>query len=68
MNLIIKMKTKKLFEMFYFTCNESRIYESFTFLNKLQKKKTYRELFHDIQFFWDAPVYVLGLHDTPVLR
>ncbi len=25
--------------MFYFTCNESRIYESFTFWNKLQKKE-----------------------------
>ncbi len=37
--------------MFYFTY-ESRIYESFTFWNKLQKK----ELFHDIQIFWDAPV------------
>ncbi len=40
--------------MFYFTCNESRIYESFNFWNKLQKK----ELFHDILIFWDAPVYV----------
>ncbi len=25
------VKTKKTFEMFYFTCNESKIYESFTF-------------------------------------
>ncbi len=33
--------------MFYFTCNESRIYESFTLWNKLQKKV----LFHDIHFF-----------------
>ncbi len=24
--------------MFYFTCNESKIYESLTFLNKLQEK------------------------------
>ncbi len=32
------MKTKKTFEMFYFTCNESKIYESFTFWNKLQEK------------------------------
>ncbi len=24
--------------MFYFTCNESKIYESFTFWNKLQEK------------------------------
>ncbi len=30
-------KYKKYFEMFYFTCNESKIYESFTFLNKLQE-------------------------------
>ncbi len=34
--------------MFYFTCNESKIYESFTFWNKLQEKN---ELIH-----WDAPV------------
>ncbi len=39
--------------MFYFTCNESKIYERFTFWNKLQKK----ELFHDILIYWDAPVY-----------
>ncbi len=26
------------FEVFYFTCNESKIYESFTFWNKLHKK------------------------------
>ncbi len=38
--------------MFYFTCNESKIYESFTFWNKFQKK----ELFHDIQFVLDVPV------------
>ncbi len=39
--------------------NETRIYESFTFRNKLQKKL----LFHDIQFFCDVPVcmYVLVL-------
>ncbi len=40
----------KTFEMFYLTCTESRIYESFTFWNKFLR-------FHDIQFFWDAPVY-----------
>ncbi len=39
--------------MFYFTCNESKIYESFTFWNKLQEKN---ELFHDILIYWDAPV------------
>ncbi len=39
--------------MFYFTYNESKIYESFTFWNKLQEKN---ELFHDILIYWDAPV------------
>ncbi len=34
--------------MFYFSCNESKIYESFTFWNKLQEKK---KLFHNIQIF-----------------
>ncbi len=43
--------------MFYFTCNESRIYGSFTFWNKLQFT-IYRELFHDILIVWDAPVHV----------
>ncbi len=41
--------------MFYFTCNESKIYESFTFWNKLQEKN---ELCHDILIYWDAPVYM----------
>ncbi len=41
--------------MFYFTCNESKIYESFTFWNKLQEKN---QLFHDILIYWDAPVYI----------
>ncbi len=40
--------------MFYFTCNESRIYESFTFWNKLQKKK----------MFLDVPVYVQFLNES----
>ncbi len=44
-NLIIKMKTKKTFEVFYFTCNESKIYESFTFWNKLQEKRNYFTIF-----------------------
>ncbi len=35
--------------MFYFTCNESKIYESFTFWNNLQEIK--------ILIYWDAPVY-----------
>ncbi len=34
--------------MFYFSCNESKIYESFTFWNKLQEKK---KLFHNILIF-----------------
>ncbi len=42
--------------MFYFTCTESKIYESFTFWNNLQEKN---ELFHDILIYWDAPVYLL---------
>ncbi len=41
--------------MFYFTCNESRINESLTFLNNLQKKK---KLFHDIlEHQWDLGKY-----------
>ncbi len=35
--------------MFYFTCNESKIYESFTFWNKLQEKINFL-------IYWDAPV------------
>ncbi len=41
--------------MFYFTCNESKIYESFTFWNKLQEKMNF---FHDILIYWDAPVCI----------
>ncbi len=40
--------------MFYFTYNESKIYESFTFWNNLQEKN---ELFHGILIHWDAPVF-----------
>ncbi len=43
--------------MFYFTCNESKIYESFTFWNKLQNKN---DLFYDINFFLDAPVKIVS--------
>ncbi len=39
--------------MFYFTCNESKIYESFTFWNKLQEKMNF---FTNI-LIWDAPVH-----------
>ncbi len=41
--------------MFYFTCNESKIYESFTFWNELQELSL-QELFHDILIYWNAPV------------
>ncbi len=47
------MKTKTTFEVFYFTCNESKIYESLTFLNKLQEKMNF---YHNILFFGDVPV------------
>ncbi len=40
--------------MFYFTCNESKIYESVTFWNKLQEK-----LFHHILIFLDVHVYIM---------
>ncbi len=40
--------------MIYFTCNESKIYESFTFWNKLQEKMN---LNHIHFFFLDVPVY-----------
>ncbi len=43
---------KKTFEVFYFTCNESKIYESFTFWNKFQNKKN----FHHILILLDVPV------------
>ncbi len=52
--------------MFYFTCNESKIYESFTFWNKLQEKN---ELFHDILIYWDAPVQITsGLAFTALVE
>ncbi len=38
--------------MFYFTCNESIIYENSLFEISLKKER-----FHDIQFFLDAPIY-----------
>ncbi len=41
--------------MVYFTCNASKIYESYTFWNKLQEIFL---LFHNIQFFLDVPVYI----------
>ncbi len=41
--------------MFYFTCNESRIYESITF------EINYKKLLHDIQIFLDAPVNFIDI-------
>ncbi len=38
-------ENKKTFEVFYFACNESKIYESFTFLNKLQEKMNFCTIF-----------------------
>ncbi len=35
--------------MFYFTCNESKIYESFTYINNLQDK--YNNLQEQMNFF-----------------
>ncbi len=43
-------------DVFYFTCNESKIYEIFTFWNNLQEKR--EKLFHQILIFWGAPVCV----------
>ncbi len=40
--------------MFYFACKESKIYESFTFWNKLQEK-----LFYDILFFLNVPAFII---------
>ncbi len=42
--------------MFYFTCNESKIYESFTFEISYKKKLT----FFTYSNFWDVPVFEVG--------
>ncbi len=42
--------------MFYFTCNEYKIYMKVS-LFEISKRKN--ELFHDILIYWDAPVYDL---------
>ncbi len=52
-----------LSEVFYFKCNKSKIYESFTFWNNLQETK---KLFHHILIFWDAPVYKIMTHQFPL--
>ncbi len=41
--------------MYFFTCNESKIYESFTFWNKLQKIMNFFLIFKKIL---NAPVYI----------
>ncbi len=41
--------------MFYFKCNESKIYESFTFWNKLEEKMNFFTIFN---FFLDVPVFM----------
>ncbi len=51
-NLNIKKKTV---EVFYFTCNEYRIYESFTFWNKLQEKINFFTIFK----FFEKYLYIL---------
>ncbi len=42
--------------MFYFTCNESKIYESFTFWNKLQEKINFFTIFK----FSEMHLYMLN--------
>ncbi len=46
-------ENKNTFEVFYFTWNESKIYESFTFWNKLQEKT-----FTIFIFCLDVPVFL----------
>ncbi len=47
--------------MFYFTFNESKIYENVTFWNKLQEKNL---LFHHIHFFFlDVPAHRWTIHN-----
>ncbi len=47
--------------MFYFTCNESKIYESFTFWNKFQEKNE-KNFFHYIvlTLWWREPVGIIS--------
>ncbi len=47
-------KIKKTFEAFYFTCKESKIYESVTFWNVTRKKRTFSRYSF---FFLDVPLY-----------
>ncbi len=55
-------KNKKTFEVFYFTCNESKIYESFTFWNKFQEKmKNMKKTFSTILYCdGESPVGIIS--------
>ncbi len=47
------------YSVFYFTCNESKIYESFTFLNKLQEKIYFFTIHTNVQVhFLDVSVHI----------
>ncbi len=46
--------------MFYFTCIESKIYESFTFWNKLQEKMNF--FHHHVYLFTHLPIYLNEIH------
>ncbi len=50
--------------MFYFTCNESKIYESFVFGNKLQEKIYFFTIFK----FFEMYLYVDKLHQIIILN
>ncbi len=49
------MKQKNPFEVFYFICNESKIYESYK-KRSYKKKFTFPIFYIPILIFWDAPV------------
>ncbi len=49
--------------MFYFTCNESKMYESFTFWNKLQEKVNFFTIF----YFFEMHLY-LGLMKKTIIQ
>ncbi len=48
--------------MFYFTCNESTIYESFTFWNKLQEKMNFFMIFNFFLMYLYLPIYVIFMN------
>ncbi len=64
--LIIKIKTKK-FEVFYFTCNESKIYESFTFGNKLQKC-TFSPYSYFLRFTCESNLFYFNLMNVSFIN